>query len=522
MGGLQNLPDGTQSFKLLRKKNEVYVDKTAMIYELTKGRGKIFLSRPRRFGKTLLVSIFASLFKYGMRDFHGLAIEKLWDDTTYEVLQLDFSTFTAFDSVERFESNFRSMLQVRFGRLGFKPSGNPALFMAEFADWMFDFEDGDIVLLIDEYDAPLAKVINDEKLFLGIQNIMSEFFNILKSNEGAFRFIFLTGITRYNNTSIFSGFNNLNDISMDPDYGTLLGYTEEELVHYFGDYLKKGSEILNISVEELLGQMREYYDGFSFDEKGSTHVYCPWSVLKFFKKFEFDNYWFMSSGQPQVLMHFLARRKLEKPLDFFETVAMDVMQLKTSAPYSQLDTNVLLQQTGYYTIRSVDEGGVLRLGYPNREVESSMARLYAREMVSNQSFTPQPILTALLRGDVDEVMALVNRAFHALNYQNYPIRDEASFQAFMQVLMIGLCLNPQVEVHTSKGRSDMELEAGDNYWVFEFKYAKSGKDPKALCKAAADQIREKDYGNTLHSGRLIRVGIVFDEKRRQITDWKVV
>lgn len=145
-------------------------------------------------------------------------------------------------------------------------------------------------------------------------------------------------------------------------YGTLLGYTEEELVHYFGDYLKKGSEILNISVEELLGQMREYYDGFSFDEKGSTHVYCPWSVLKFFKKFEFDNYWFMSSGQPQVLMHFLARRKLEKPLDFFETVAMDVMQLMTSAPYSRLDTNVLLQQTGYYTIRSVDEGGVLGSG----------------------------------------------------------------------------------------------------------------------------------------------------------------
>ena len=280
MSDLQNLPEGTQSFKLLRKKNEVYVVKTAMIYELTKGRGKIFLSRPRRFGKTLLVSTFASLFKYGMRDFHGLAIEKLWDDTTYEVLQLDFSTFTGFNSVERFESNFRSMLQIRFRRLGFKPSGDPALFMAEFADWMSDLEDGDIVLLIDEYDAPLAKVINDEKLFLGIQIIMSEFFNILKSNEGAFRFIFLTGITRYNNTSIFSGFNNLNDLSMDPDYGTLLGYTEEELVHYFGDYLKKGSEILNISVEELLGQMREYYDGFSFDEKGSTRVY-----LRFVGKF---------------------------------------------------------------------------------------------------------------------------------------------------------------------------------------------------------------------------------------------
>ena len=308
---LKKLPMGTQSFETLRKFNEIYIDKTDLIYQLASSRGKVFLARPRRFGKSLLVSTFASLFEHGLRDFRGLAIEKVWKDSTYNVIQLDFSTIANFNSVERFDERFKAMLAVRFGDLGFQPSGDDVRFMAEFSNWLSKQDGGSLVLLIDEYDSPLTQVLNDEKLFLGIQSILKEFFNILKFSEGVFRVLFLTGVTRFSNTSIFSGFNNLLDISLEPKYGTLVGYTESEIGHYFCDYLENAAQTLGISFNTLMGQMREYYDGFSFDRECSTHVYCPWSVLNFLgsSRFKFENYWFQSGGQPGVLMNYLAQLK---------------------------------------------------------------------------------------------------------------------------------------------------------------------------------------------------------------------
>ena len=521
---LKKLPMGTQSFETLRKFNEIYIDKTDLIYQLASSRGKVFLARPRRFGKSLLVSTFASLFEHGLRDFRGLAIEKVWKDSTYNVIQLDFSTIANFNSVERFDEGFKAMLAVRFGDLGFQPSGDDVRFMAEFSNWLSKQDGGSLVLLIDEYDSPLTQVLNDEKLFLGIQSILKEFFNILKFSEGVFRFLFLTGVTRFSNTSIFSGFNNLLDISLEPKYGTLVGYTESEIGHYFCDYLDNAAQTLGISFDALMGQMREYYDGFSFDRECSTHVYCPWSVLNFLgsSRFKFENYWFQSGGQPGVLMNYLAQRKLEEPLDFLKTIPMSSKKLFSSAPYHKLDVNVLLHQTGYLTIRSTNAAGNFLLGYPNREVEASMAQLYAQAMVDDADFESDDILNYMLEGDVEDTVRFVNKVFNSLDYQRYPVRDEASFRGTLQILMIGLSLRPHVEVHTARGRSDMEVEAGDYYWVFEFKFAKLGGDSKALCREALEQIRQKDYGNTLHGKKLIRVGMVFDEEQRQITDWQTL
>ena len=276
------LPYGTQSFSALRDGEQIYVDKTAMIYELARGRNKVFLARPRRFGKSLLVSTFASLLAHGLRDFQGLAIEKLWKDKTYHVIQLDFSNISNFDTPDRFESRFRSMLAVRFAPLGFEPSGDADRFMEEFSAWLSLQANASLVLLIDEYDAPLTQVLRNKTLFDGVQKVLREFFNILKTNEGCFRFLFLTGITRFSHTSIFSGFNNLYDISLSPEFGTLLGYTESEIETYFSEYIEAKAQTLKISRQELIAQLREYYDGFSFDSDGSTHVYCPWSILSFF------------------------------------------------------------------------------------------------------------------------------------------------------------------------------------------------------------------------------------------------
>ena len=253
-------------------------------------------------------------------------------------------------------------------------------------------------------------------------------------------------------------------------------------------------------------------------------MYCPWSVLNFLgsSRFKFENYWFQSGGQPGVLMNYLAQRKLEEPLDFLKTIPMSSKKLFSSAPYHKLDVNVLLHQTGYLTIRSTNAAGNFLLGYPNREVEASMAQLYAQAMVDDADFESDDILNYMLEGDVEDTVRFVNKVFNSLDYQRYPVRDEASFRGTLQILMIGLSLRPHVEVHTARGRSDMEVEAGDYYWVFEFKFAKLGGDSKALCREALEQIRQKDYGNTLHGKKLIRVGMVFDEEQRQITDWQTL
>ena len=526
-----DLPLGIQSFETLRDNKQIYVDKTDMLYELVRGPNKVFLARPRRFGKSLLLSTIASLFADGVRHFEGLAIEKLWKDKKYRVLQLDFSNITNFDDVAQFESAFRCMLSARFEPLGFKASGIDNRFMAELSLWLSNQPSNALVLLIDEYDAPLTQVLHNQALFDGVQKVLREFFNILKTNDGCFRLLFLTGITRFSHTSIFSGFNNLNDISLDPDFGGLLGYTETELELYYSEFIDSAAQKLQLSRKALLAKLREYYDGFSFDSDGSTHVYCPWSILKFFaasqKKFfskdaRFENYWFNSGGQPAVLMNYLAQRKLEKPLNFFETICMDPTKLLSSAPYHEMDINLLLLQTGYLTIRSVDEVGGLYLGYPNREVASSMALLYAKVMVHDSEFTPQPVLIHLVRGETEPAVSFFNRVFNALDYERYPIKDEASFKGALQILFIGLSLNPQVEVHTAKGRSDLEVSVGAYHWVFELKFAKSQGSASQLCDQAVAQIREKDYGNTPHGKELKRVALVFDEDQRQIIEWNEI
>ena len=402
------------------------------------------------------------------------------------------------------------------------PSGAPTGFMFELAAWLGRRPDNSLVLLVDEYDSPLARFFYDERSLPGIQTVLSAFFNVVKAKDACFRFIFLTGGTRLGNTGVFSGLNNLTDISLDSRYGTLLGYTEAELHQYFGGHLAVAADALQISAADLVERLKTYYGGFSFDIDGESHVFCPWSVLNFLSsaRYQFDNYWFQSGGQPLVLMNFLKKRRLETPLDFLDTVPMDSSRLLSSAPYDKLDVNVLLYQTGYLTIRSVDIGGDLLLGYPNREVAASMALLYAKVMVEDDEFTPNALLKNLLTGDVENAVAFINQVFLALDYQRYPIRDEASFQGCMQILMIGMSLRPQIEVHTARGRSDMEVDAGSLHWVFEFKFAKTGVDPQVLCQEAVDQIKMRRYGSTLHGKQLIRVAMVFDEEKRQITAWE--
>ena len=524
---LQSLPLGRSSFSALRAKSEIYVDKTELIYRLACHDSKIFLARPRRFGKSLLVSTFESLFKFGLRDFRNLAIEKLWKDKTYKVLRLDFSEIKEFTSAEDFERQFYSFVASKFRTVGFECHHEGFEVLIELSNWLGSLEPSSFVILVDEYDAPLTNCLEDKELFSLVRSVTSRLFLTLKANDGCQRFFFMTGITKVSNTSIFSAFNNLQDISLNPVFGTLLGYTEEEIKLYFKDYLVNASKCLGIKEEKVLEQLRSNYDGFAFDMKASCHVYCPWSVLNFFNYPEmgFQNYWYTSGGQPTVLMKFLMHHPLAKPISYTEEQEVRLSELGAARQYDEIGLHVLLTQAGYYTIKSVTSDHYAVLGYPNREVATSMAQLYADALLKGERLRPigsLSIYDVMEKSSLDDVVAQLNAVVSAIDYTHYPIVDEASLRAYLQVLLIGAAMLPKVENHNALGRSDLEVETETRQFVFELKYARDESQVQPLLNSALEQIQNKRYGANLSRKESIRVALVFDAQNRSFVAWQRV
>ncbi len=517
------LPIGSSTFSALRAGREIYVDKTALLYDLCRGRRKIFLSRPPRFGKTLLVSAFESLFKYGLRDFAGLDIEDLWKDQTYCVVRLDFSEIKEFGSPDDFQRQFLRLLQERFEDAGYAGTGD----LLTFSTWLSKLPDTSLVLLIDEYDAPLTACLNNPEAFQAVQKLLNSFYLKLKAHEGCLRFFFMTGITKLFITGIFSTFNNLTDVSTDACYGALLGYTEEEICRDFEPYLENAQKLLKLSSAELLSKLREHYNGFCFDENAASHVYCPWSVLNFLAAPQrgFQNYWYQSGGQPSVLMQYLKHHKLEDPAKYNAAIGLSLADLSASQSITRISLEALLVQSGYLTIKKLLMPGYVEVGYPNREVSVSMARLYADELLRNadriEIGLPR-IEETLANGTLDQVVELFNCVFNSIDYQRYPVRDEHACRAFLQVLLLGAAMLPQVEVHTSQGRSDLEVDAGHRHWVFELKFAQTMAQAHRLLAEAVQQVQSRGYGQTPHNKKLTRAVLVFSAENRRFVVWQKV
>ncbi len=524
---LPRLSWGKADFDLIRALDCVYVDKTDLIYKLAAySNDRLFLARPRRFGKSMLISTFESLFSHGLRDFKGLAIESLWNDRQYTVVRLDFSEAKQFSNFETFNSLFETHLIESFSRSGFvyDPTKVTGV-ISQISDWFLSQPIGSVVLLIDEYDAPLTNCLDRPKLFEKVQLIVSHFFSRIKRADRCLRFLFITGITKLTSTNIFSSFNALQDISLDEKYGTILGYTREEIKKNFSAHLTNAAAKLNTTEEEVLNLMADYYDGFSFDTYGKTHVFCPWSVMAFLSNPEsgFENYWYTSGGLPDVLLKFLRNHQLVNIEHFAKDKTVFLSQLKASAPYDKLDLDILLCQAGYLSIKGSD-GFQVRLGYPNKEVESSLAMLYASELIKpgasimrDNSLTAEDFLSSYA---VNEVISYFNEIFNAIDYNRYPIVDEASCRSHLQMLLYGSGIASIVEKHSALGRSDLEFSVGSRYWVLEFKYARSDESVPILLKEAVSQIESKQYGPAICQKTLIKVALVFSEVKRQIVAWK--
>lgn len=270
---------------------------------------------------------------------------------------------------------------------------------------------------------------------------------------------------------------------------------------------------------------KSYYDGFSFDERARHHVYCPWSVLNFLNRPDrgFQNYWYSSGGQPSVLMKYLFNHALSQPITYAEVRELRRSELNAARQYDDIGLDVLLTQAGYYTIREVTEDGYALLGYPNWEVAGSMAELYANELTQGKrirSSAATPIRSAMEKGALEAVIDYFNAAVTAIDYHRYPIKDEASCRAYMQVLLIGAAMIPKVEIHNAHGRSGMEVEVNGQHWVFEFKFARRSSEVTDLLDEAINQLRTRHYGETSVNTNRISVALVFDSQKRRFTAWQ--
>ena len=522
------LPKGLASFSALRERNCIYVDKTALIARLIDEERFVFLSRPRRFGKSLLVSTFESLFKYGLRDFKGLAIEKIWQDKTYPVVTLDFSLLKGRDNKPDFQLAFESQLQEQFASIGFShDEKSGTLFMDQLTTFLRLQPCGPIVLLIDEYDAPLTEQLNNPALFEVIRKVMADFFSRLKSASGAFRFLFITGITKYRQVSIFSTLNNLTDISLDPEYGELVGYTKEEVEKYFPDYLENALTRLNsiqrrnqqeqYSHQSLMNALISHYDGFCFDEEASTHVFAPWSVLNFLSSPQrgFKDYWFESGGVSTWLENWIAKHGAINPENFDTPTTVDISMLGAASTPSEIPVEVLLYQTGYLSIVGALDSSV-DLGYPNEEVSGAMAKLFLTHISTLDVGTIARTKYVFMQENAEELIKALNRLYLSIPYDNTPIHNEAAARAVVLVYAKGAGLMTLAECHNARGRSDLEILAGNIHWVFEFKYVQKDADAPEKLREALDQIKKRQYGVENAEEKHIRVGLVYSAESKQI------
>ena len=503
-------PIGVQNFPLLRKDGFQYVDKTSYIPLLTNQSRLVFLSRPRRFGKSLLLSTLEAFFE-GNRDlFRGLAVYDMDVDwTPYPVLHFDFNA-GVYDSPDGLLTRLHATLERFEGRYGMRPytkdrSEIPIRF-ENLIRAAYEATGRRVVILVDEYDKPLLGLEDNEEIFKENQRLLKSFFGCMKSMDGYIRFAFLTGVARFNKVSIFSDLNNLEDISMEPQFADICGWTEEELINNFHSGIAALAEEREEDYSTTLDALRTYYDGYLFARTGSR-VYNPFSVLRALKGKEIEPFWF-DTGTPT----FLARRVKELgvyPPDINKErwIREDLM----AVGFNDRNPVPLMFQTGYLTIASYDKVSKLyELRFPNREVEIGFYKfllpIYAPATVNVGSpFSFSKFIMDLNEGRPEDFM---NRLATLL--KGIPGEDhcESTYRA-ITYLLCTLCGTPTLAENRSyKGRSDLEVFTLRYVYLFEFKYNKSVAE-------AMDQIYSRDYAGcyALESRRVYLIAANFDEKK---------
>uniref|UniRef100_UPI00402A8B4D AAA family ATPase n=1 Tax=Succinivibrio sp. TaxID=2053619 RepID=UPI00402A8B4D len=525
-------------FRDLIDNNRIYVDKTALISQIAKDeKGPYFISRPRRFGKSTLINTLHELFAHGLEKFKGLEIEPLWHDKTYKVLHLDFSSYNFLSEIN-FNDYFYEDLKQEFLSIGLKV--NDSTLDTKIPALLFDNvlknnpSDQKIVLLIDEYDTPLSAVLNNEKEFIARRDILYSFYSKLKQYQGRFRFIFITGVTYYSHTSIFSAFNHLTDLTLDSDYGALLGYTSDELESYFSEYIDNAVETLNrkfpterYTHEKVVEELKRNYDGYSFDEDCMHHVYNPWSILNFLKSPHrgFIPYWVVSGGStPTFLVNYLKQGlekynadELQSLLQIDSTVNKVSSKLyPTIDNIAKIDLFAILYQAGYFCIKG-ENRKILQIGIPNLEVKRAYSEIMLRLLTNNndvqEKFTTS-LYDVLCENNLDKLKDIFNCFINELSYETVKKFNEACFRDVLKLAMLTFNVSASTEVMGACGRADITAEAGDYLYVFELKVTDNSKDIATKLNDAKAQIIKNKYARRLTDKTVVPVALVLENNSK--------
>ena len=531
------------NFRDLIDNKRIYVDKTALICQIAKDeKGPYFISRPRRFGKSTLINTFHELFAHGTEKFKGLEIEPLWKDKTYKVIHLDFSTFREVPSNSSFNKEFIDAFKLSLEEAGIEPTKENIDSPANLLKKTLDTE-SEVVLLVDEYDAPLTAVLNDSNEFEDRRKILSNFYLTVKSCDGKFRFIFITGVTYYSHTSIFSAFNNLKDLTLDLRYGALLGYTSEELESYFGEYIDNAVEILNkkyhterYTHDVVVSELKRNYDGYSFDEEALNHVYNPWSIVNFFDApvRGFIPYWVVSGGSTPIFLVNYLKQGLEKyNTDELQSLLNIDSTVNSSADslypkienMANLDLFAILYQAGYFCIKSVVDD-IFKVGIPNLEVKKAYSNIVLNELTKTKEAKlkyVEPFKKVLASGNLDKVKELFNTFINELSYETVKNFNEACFRDVLKLAMLTFNVSASTEVMGACGRADITAEAGEYLYVFELKVTDNSKDIATKLNDAKAQIIKNKYARRLTDKIVVPVALVLENnsKSREKTDTPV-
>ena len=509
-------PIGIQDFDKIINEGYTYVDKTELIYKLVHEGSYYFLSRPRRFGKSLLMSTLDAYFSGKRELFKNLAIEKLEEDwTAYPVLHLDLNTgkYNSKDSLTHALDDFLSRLEANYGT--FHSEKTLELRFMGIIERIYHKTGKPVVILVDEYDKPLLQSINNKELQEDFRATLKAFYSVLKTQDRYIRFALLTGVTKFGKVSVFSDLNNLIDISMDEGYDTLCGITEEEMHRYFEESIQKLAERYKISYEETCARLKKRYDGYHFVEYG-TGVYNPFSLLSTFRASKFGSYWF-ETGTPTFLVQLLQRENFYLPDLTQQQVSADMLNC-----IDAMDRNPIpvIYQSGYLTIKDYDEEfKVYTLGFPNEEVEEGFANYllpyYAHTGSEGAPMYVRNFVLALRNGKPEQFMKRMQVLFADTDYKIVG-NAELYFQNAFYIVTKLLGFYTEVERTISDGRIDMIVKTKDYIYIFEFKYDQNAD-------IALQQIENKGYAKPfVTDGRkIVKIGVNFSREHRCIDEWKI-
>ncbi len=524
----KRLPVGIQDFRTIREEGYLYLDKTENIYNLIQSGRIYFLSRPRRFGKTLLVSTLECLFKGERELFSGLWIEEKWDwEDTYPVIRLDMSSINIHTKEEvraKIINRIKDIARVK-EISGINEIDHTEAFRS-LIQQLYEKYNKKVVVLIDEYDSPIISNLDDIGKAKDIREEIRDFYRVLKSEEASLRFIFLTGVSKFSRAGVFSALNNLNDITLDERFAVMLGITQSELEKYFNEEINLLAERAGVDRRRIIEKIRYWYNGFCFDgENGAREenkVYNPFSTLLLFNKNSFQNYWF-DSGSPKFLLDLLKYNEYD--ISKVDTMEAGSMQFNSYEP-EDLKIETLLLQTGYLTIKDKITEGIYVLGFPNYEIKESFTA-YLIDAYGSISRGESQVYIYKMRKDLEQEVPAFEEFFEKIkaffSSIPYDIHDkiknkEQYYQSIIYAVLAMLGLEVRGEIRVAKGRIDLMFELNRRAFIIECKL-------NAEAEEAIEQIKKQGYADgfagKVEKTYLIGIGLDTEERNISSCKWEV-